>query len=102
VEPQAVVNARILYGSCLNETGIEADGVAAILSLIDSKFGGWPILKGLSCDGSTFDLSNLLLTLRKYSNHVIYRVGTATDEKNSIEYDIEVKKNESIYIEIYL
>ncbi|CAF1039974.1 unnamed protein product, partial [Didymodactylos carnosus] len=89
-ESESVANARRLYKSCINEAGIEAEGVNPILSLINSEFGGWPILQGPSWDNATFDLSNLLLTLRKYNNNPVYRVGTSTDEKNSTAYDIEV------------
>ncbi|CAF1438868.1 unnamed protein product [Adineta ricciae] len=90
VEPEAVVNARRLYKSCTNETGIEADGVDAIISLVNSEFGGWPILLGSTWDGSTFNLTKILIVLRKYNNNPIFRVGTSTDEKNSSTYDIEM------------
>ena len=90
MEPEAVVNARRLYKSCANETGIEADGVDAIISLVNSEFGGWPILLGSTWDGSTYNLTKLLTALRKYNNNPIFRVGTSTDEKNSSTYDIEV------------
>ncbi|CAF0951778.1 unnamed protein product [Didymodactylos carnosus] len=90
VESESVANARRLYKSCIDEAGIEAEGVNPILSLINSEFGGWPILQGPSWNNATFDLSNLLLTLRKYNNNPVYRVGTSTDEKNSTAYDIEV------------
>ena len=89
----AVVNARKLYRSCVDEASIEADGVEPILSLIETELGGWPILKGSSWENSTFDLPKLLLTLRKYSSNLFYRVDTATDEKNSSFYDIEVRLN---------
>ncbi|UJR11165.1 hypothetical protein I4U23_015346 [Adineta vaga] len=89
-ETEAVVNARRLYESCVNETAIEVDGVDVILSLVNSEFGGWPILLGSSWDGSMFNLTKLLVTLRKYNNNMIYRVGTSTDEKNSSTYDIEM------------
>lgn len=90
-EPTAITNARILYDTCLNEDNIEAEDVTPILSLIDRELGGWPILKGSYWNNSSFDLLNLLVTLRKYSSNVIFAMGTSTDEKNSTEYDIEVK-----------
>ncbi|CAF1121062.1 unnamed protein product [Rotaria sp. Silwood1] len=89
-EPVAVINARRLYKSCVDEAGIEADGVEPIFSLVDTEFGGWPILQGPSWDNSTFDLLTLLLNLRKYNNNLFYRIGTSTDEKNSTNYDIEI------------
>ena len=90
MEPEAVISSRRLYKSCIDEAGIEADGVDSILSLVNLEFGGWPILQGSSWNSTTFDLSNLLLALRKYNNNPIYLVGTSTDEKNSTTYDIEV------------
>ncbi|CAF3718768.1 unnamed protein product [Adineta steineri] len=90
VEAVAVVNARQLYKSCINETAIEADGVDPILSLVNSEFGGWPILIGPLWDPSMFNLTNLLITLRKYNNNMFFRVVTSTDEKNSTSYDIEM------------
>jgi hypothetical protein len=93
VEPNAVVNSRRLYRSCVDETGIESDGVEPILSVLENEFGGWPILQGSSWNSSMFDLMTLLLNLRKYSNNLIYQVGTSIDEKNSTTYDIEVSIN---------
>ncbi|CAF0871999.1 unnamed protein product [Rotaria sordida] len=64
-EPMAVVNARLLYKSCIDEAGIEADGIEPMFSLIDTD-------------------------LRKYNNNLFYRIGTSTDEKNSTSNDIEI------------
>ena len=91
VEPTAIVNARRLYKSCVDEASIDAEGVDPVLSLIETEFGGWPILTGSSWDSSTFDFGELLLNLRKYNYNFYFRVGTATDEKNSSSYDIEVR-----------
>ena len=91
-EPRAVTNARLLYKTCVDEAAIEVDGVDTIMTLIDSELGGWPVLKGSSWNATTFDLPNLLVKLRKYSYNFIYRVDTATDEKNSTSYDIEVSR----------
>jgi hypothetical protein len=77
----------------VDETGIESDGVEPILSVLENEFGGWPILQGSSWNSSMFDLMTLLLNLRKYSNNLIYQVGTSIDEKNSTTYDIEVSIN---------
>lgn len=89
-EPTAITNARILYETCLNEDHIEAEDVTPILSLINRELGGWPILEGSDWNDSSFNLLNLLVTLRKYSSNIIFAMGTSTDEKNSTEYDIEV------------
>jgi neprilysin len=90
VEPNAVINARRLYQSCLNESNIEIDGVEPILDIINNEFGGWPILEGTMWNDATYNLTNLLLQLRKYDNGMIYSVGTATNQENSSIYDIEV------------
>jgi membrane metallo-endopeptidase-like protein 1 len=89
-EPNAILNARRLYNSCINESNIEADGVEPVLSVVENEFGGWPILQGPSWNASTFNLSDLLLKLRKYDNEIIYRIDTATNEENSSVYDIEI------------
>lgn len=92
-EPKAVINARILYESCINEDNIETEGIDNILSMINQDLGGWPILQGPSWDNSTFNLLNLLLRLRKYNNDIIFGIGTSIDDKNSQQYDIIVSKN---------
>ena len=94
VDPNAIVNARQLYRSCMNEASIETDGVEPVLSIINRDFGGWPILQGATWNDSTFNLANLLIQLRKYDNGIIYSVATATNQKNSSVYDIEVSRKE--------
>jgi len=90
-DPNAVINARNLYASCMDEAGIEDDGVAPVLSIINNEFGGWPILQGSSWDPSKFNLFNLLIKLRRYDNGFLFSVVTATNQQNSSVYDIEVK-----------
>ena len=92
VEPKAVMNARNLYGSCMDEAGIEMDGVESVLSIVNNEFGGWPILQGSAWNESTFNLSELLLKLRKYDDGFLFSVVTATNDENSSIYDIEVKQ----------
>jgi hypothetical protein len=89
-EPRAIVNARNLYHSCIDEQKIEDDGVDSIFSLINTQLGGWPILQGSSWDNSTFNLLNLLLKLREYNNNIIFGIDTSIDDKNSTEYDLAV------------
>ncbi|CAF0915198.1 unnamed protein product [Adineta ricciae] len=89
-EPKAVINARKLYHSCIDEERIEDEGVDTILSLIQIEFGGWPIIQSTSWNNSTFDLFKVLLKLRKYNNDIIFGIGTSIDEKNSTEYDLIV------------
>jgi hypothetical protein len=90
VYPKAVVNARNLYNSCIDEAGIEMEGVEPVLSIVHDEFGGWPILLGSTWDNSTYNLTRLLLQLRQYDNGIIFSVATATNQQNSSIYDIEV------------
>ncbi|CAF3407017.1 unnamed protein product [Rotaria socialis] len=90
IEPKAIINARNLYDSCINESGIEIDGVEPVLSIINKEFGGWPILQGPSWNDSTFNLVDILLKLRKYDDGIIFSVVTATNQENSSIYDIEL------------
>jgi hypothetical protein len=93
-EPKSIINARILYHSCVNEQNIEDEGIDSILSLVNSELGGWPLIKGSSWDNSTFNLLNLLLKIREYNNNIIFGIGTSIDEKHSTEYDIEVSEKD--------
>ncbi|CAF1238930.1 unnamed protein product [Adineta steineri] len=89
-EPKAIINARNLYHSCINEQHIEDEGIDPILSLINNEFGGWPIIQR-SWDNSTFDLLNLLFKLQKYSNNnIIFSIGTSINDKNSTEYILKI------------
>lgn len=81
-----------MYNSCVDETKIDEDGIESLLSLINTEFGGCPILQGLSWDSSKFNLSNLLLKLRQYNYNIIYRLQTTIDEKNSSSTAIVVSQ----------
>jgi hypothetical protein len=96
-ELTCVMNARLLYDTCINETKIETDGIEPVLSLIN-ELGGWPILQGSSWNSTTYNLSNLLFRLRQYNYNIIFRINTDVDEKNSSETDIVVS---SIDYQIY-
>ncbi|CAF4117161.1 unnamed protein product, partial [Adineta steineri] len=92
-EPKAIINTRNLYHSCIDEQLIEDEDISLILSLINNEFGGWPIIQS-SWDNSTFDLLNLLLKLRKYSNNIIFDIGTSINEKNSTEYGLKISQSD--------
>ena len=87
----AVAHARTLYASCINEAQIEHEGVAAVMDIVNNEFGGWPILHGTAWNDTTFNLTQLLLQLRKYDDAIIFSVTTATNQENSSVYDIEVR-----------
>ena len=87
---QAILNARLLYNSCVNEIAIESEGADAVLSILENELGGWPILNGLSWNETQFNLSRLIFKLREYNHNVIYNCGTQTDDRNSSAYFIRV------------
>ncbi|UJR14935.1 hypothetical protein I4U23_001917 [Adineta vaga] len=91
---KSINNARVLFDSCVNESAIETDSVNSILSLINTEFGGWPMLQGSSWNSSTFNLSRLLLKLREYNHHIIYSCGTSIDDTNSSIYYIRVSQSD--------
>jgi membrane metallo-endopeptidase-like protein 1 len=88
-ELQCVMNARLFYDTCINETKIETDGNGPVMSLIN-EFGGWPILQGSSWNSTTFNLSTLLFQLRQYNYNIIFRINSDIDEKNSSATNIVV------------
>ncbi|KAG9511321.1 Neprilysin-1 [Fragariocoptes setiger] len=47
-DTQATLKAKTLYTSCVNESQIERRGAEPLLTLLESKFGGWPLLGGLA------------------------------------------------------
>ncbi|CAF0909442.1 unnamed protein product [Rotaria sordida] len=87
---QSIINARILYSSCIDETEIDIGGIDPVLSLMNTKFGGWPILQGSSWNSSMFNLTNLLLKLRQYSYNIIFQIHSDIDEKNSSATNIKI------------
>ncbi|CAF1200289.1 unnamed protein product [Rotaria sordida] len=92
VKLQSVMNARILYSSCINQTNIEIEGIDPVLSLINTQFGGWPMLQGLSRNSSTFNLTNLLFKLHQYNYDFIFSISSEIDEKNSSATTILIRQ----------
>ncbi|CAF3760157.1 unnamed protein product [Rotaria sp. Silwood1] len=60
------MNARRMYASCVDEDGIEAEGIDTILSFVNTELGGWPILQGSTWNNATFNFSRILLKLNEY------------------------------------
>ncbi|CAF1169584.1 unnamed protein product [Rotaria sp. Silwood1] len=77
------MNARRMYASCVDEDGIEAEGIDTILSFVNTELGGWPILQGSTWNNATFNFSRILLKLNEYWSSVLYNIGTQIDSKNS-------------------
>jgi hypothetical protein len=92
VESKAIINARRLYNSCIDERAIENEGVDAILSLINGEFGGWPILQGSTWNESSFNFSELWFKLGQYGTFAFYDVTTKMDLKNTSTYSIRVSR----------
>ena len=90
-ESNAILNARRLYDSCVNEATIEVDGVDAILAFVNTELGGWPLLQGSAWVNSTFNFSRLLLKLNEYWSSVFYSVSTQIDATNSSLQAIRVR-----------
>ncbi|XP_061162969.1 neprilysin-like isoform X2 [Saccostrea echinata] len=66
----AVVKAKNLYGSCMNTTEIEGEGISVALPLL-KEVGGWPILgtnEGGNWKEDNFSLASLIVIINKYSN----------------------------------
>jgi hypothetical protein len=90
VESKAIINARRLYTACVNEDAVETEDIDGILSLINTEFGGWPILLGSTWNESTFNFSQLLFKLSQYNNFVFYYIETKINRKNTSTYLIRV------------
>jgi len=71
---------------------IEKDGVQHILSIVDTEFGGWPILQGSSWNGTSYNLSNLLLHLRRFNYNAVFRINVDIDDQNSSSHVIVVSE----------
>ena len=91
-ESNAILNARRLYDSCVDEETIEVDGVDAILAFVNTELGGWPLLQGSAWVNSTFNFSRLLLKLYECNSNVIYNADTGIYDMNSSAYIIRVSK----------
>ena len=87
---QAIVNARRLYQSCVNESAIETENITAILSIVNDELGGWPMIQGARWNPSAFNLSRLIAKIREYGQTIIYSFSTSTDDRNSSAYYIRV------------
>ncbi|CAF0889924.1 unnamed protein product [Adineta steineri] len=90
IEPRAIINARRLYDSCMDEDAIEIEDIDVILSLVKTEFGGWPALEGLTWNESTFDLSHLTRKLNQYNNFILYTIKSVADDKNSSVRSIRI------------
>jgi hypothetical protein len=92
-ELNAIINARRLYKSCVEQDKLETDDIDTILKLIDNELGGWPVLQGSSWDNSAFNFSQQLIKLNTNSNYIIFLAVTLVDDKNSSIQGIRVRSN---------
>lgn len=92
MKSKATTNAHRLYISCIDELAIEREDIDMILSLINTEFGGWPILEGSKWNVSTFNFSQLLFKLSQYNNFIFYHIETKIDKRNISTYRIRVCK----------
>ncbi|CAF0843829.1 unnamed protein product [Rotaria sordida] len=61
--------------SCIDESKIEIEEIDSVLSLINNKLDGCPILQGSTWNSSTFSLTNLLLKLHQDNYNIIFSQG---------------------------
>ncbi len=90
LELNSIINARKLYSSCIDEDEIERVDVYPIISLVNTEFGGWPILEGSNWNSSSFDLYRSLIKLCQFNRFLFFNVLTYIDEKNSSSHSIYV------------
>ncbi|CAH0562497.1 unnamed protein product [Brassicogethes aeneus] len=88
VPTSAVVKAKYLYESCMNQDAIEERREEPLLKMI-RHLGGWPIIDE-NWDESSFDLISLLGRLRLLNNDVLISEWIGLDMKNSNEYIIHI------------
>ncbi|CAF0819256.1 unnamed protein product [Rotaria sordida] len=95
-ESHAIINARRLYASCIDEEAIEMENVNVLLSFINTQLGGWAILQGSKWNSSTFNILNQLLKLFEYKHSVIFNVDTVVDDQNSSANVIRIGQSDLI------
>jgi len=85
----AIINTRQLYSSCVNVDQIERENADSyIISLINNRLGGWPILQGSNWNPSSFNLPSSLLKLNQFNKFLFFYVATSVDERNSSIHSI--------------
>ena len=110
-DSEATIKAKTLYKSCVDETTIDKRGPEPLLALLESKFGGWPLLGPRSSSNSSSSLSGelanqeaqtnvneispsdwvkLMAILRTYNNEIIIGQTVGSHEQNSTLHAIRL------------
>lgn len=79
-DTDATLKAKRFYMSCINETVIDERDLKPAFDLLQ-ELGGWPVIGMWQED--TFDLIELLATLRLYNNKILVDQWVGPDDKNS-------------------
>ncbi|XP_053378929.1 neprilysin-like isoform X2 [Mercenaria mercenaria] len=86
----SIQKAKDMYASCIDLDKIENKNSTVAIPLLE-ELGGWPVLEsspGGSWSASNFNLSQLLILLRKYNNRPIINIYISSNVKDSEKYII--------------
>lgn len=102
-DSEATIKAKTLYKSCVNESLIDKRGPEPLIKLLDTHFGGWPLLSESSPATTTttdqnnnvdnqnnFDWVRLMAILRTYNNEIIIGQTVGSHEHNSSMHAIRL------------
>ncbi|KAL4221845.1 Membrane metallo-endopeptidase-like 1 [Mactra antiquata] len=90
---EAIQKAKDMYKACVDMDRINEKQTSVAIPLLE-EFGGWPVLSsnpGGNWSESDFNLTQLLISLRKYNNGPLINMFVSPDEKNT--------ENRIIYID---
>lgn len=103
-EPKAFQALKKFFRSCLDEVGIEKEGVDTIKKVLN-RLGGWPILDGGKWNDKNFSLEELLIKLRQegYDYMQLFYFGTTVgeDDKTLLIGEPIIKNIEPDYVDSY-
>ncbi|KAG7487325.1 hypothetical protein MATL_G00022030 [Megalops atlanticus] len=93
---EAVVKAKVLYRSCMNETALELEDAKPLLKVLKQKELRWPVLEdslgpAWQWEEKSFDLLQSIARIRTlFSRSVLVRLYVSPDDKNSNQYIIKL------------
>ncbi|KAJ8413157.1 hypothetical protein AAFF_G00091530 [Aldrovandia affinis] len=93
---EAVMKAKVLYRSCMNETALEVEDAKPLLKLLKQKELRWPVLENSlgpawEWEESQFHLLQSVAQIRtQFSKSVLLRLYISPDDKNSNQYIIKL------------
>ncbi|XP_061095931.1 phosphate-regulating neutral endopeptidase PHEX isoform X3 [Conger conger] len=93
---EAVIKAKILYRSCMNETALEMEDAKPLLKVLKQKELRWPVLEdslgpAWRWEESQFNVLQTMTQVRtQFSKSVLVRLYVSPDDKNSNQYIIKM------------